>query len=268
MNVRTLSEIPPWEWPRSARKVISDALTDRHAKEEDRVLAAELAGDLVVINDDLADVLLGIVEDGSEPEELRARAAISFGPALDEADLQGFDEGDLEISQKAFNRIQASLKKLVEDAQAPKEVRRRALEASVRAPQDWHESAVRTAFETGDREWVLTAVFAMRWIRGFDDQILASLNSTDPETHMEAVSAAGENELDAAWPHVRALVENARTTPKPLLLAAIEAAGSIRPHEAVPLLRDLAESRDQEIADAAEEAIMMARARPDEDSVG
>jgi hypothetical protein len=267
MNVKTLSEIPPWEWPKNAAKILRDALTNRRTAEDDRVTAAELAGDLVVMNDDLAGILLSIVEDSNESEQLRARAAISFGPILDQTDIEGFDEDDEEtqITEKTFNRIQSSLQKLEQDERVPKEVRRRVLEASVRAPQDWHQSAVRAALDTSDPEWVLTAVFAMRWIRGFDQEIVQALKSNDPESHFEAVSAAGACELEAAWPHVLELIENARTTPKPLLLAAIEAAGSIRPREAVTVLGDLRDSPDEEIAEAAEEAIVMAEAMPDED---
>jgi hypothetical protein len=265
MNIRTLSDIPPWEWPENARNVIADALANRQAKEEDRVIAAELAGDLIVMDEDLAGLLLGIVEDSSEPEDLRARGAISFGPILEQSDLErtGEDE-EISLSDEMFERIQETLKQLVEDERVPKEVRRRAMEASVRASQDWHQGAVRTAYDTGDSEWVLTAVFAMRWIRGFDDEVLKSLKSTDPEIHLEAVNAAGAKELDAAWPHVQNLVKDKRT-PKPLLLAAIEASSCIRPSEAVPLLTDLADSSDEEIADAAEEAIMMATARMNAD---
>src|SRR5947209_14731981 len=185
MNVKTLSEIPPWEWPKNARRILRDALTSPHTEEDDRVTAAELAGDLVVMNDDLASILLGIVEDSSQPEQLRARGAISFGPILEQADIEGFDGDpeDMPISEKVFDRIQAALQKLAQDERVSKEVRRRVLEASVRAPQDWHSAAVRTAFDTGDPEWMLTAVFAMRWIRGFDQEILQSLKNPDPEIH-------------------------------------------------------------------------------------
>src|SRR5882672_1145678 len=127
MNVRTLSEIPPWEWPKSARKILRDALTNRQSPEADRVTAAELAGDLVVMNDDLAAILLRIVEDSSAPEQLRARGAISFGPVLEQAYIEGFEEGDLEsipISENTFDQIQSSLKRLSEDEGVPKEVRR------------------------------------------------------------------------------------------------------------------------------------------------
>ncbi len=85
------------------------------------------------------------------------------------------------------------------------------------------------------------------------------MDSPDPRIPDEAVNAAGTWELDAAWPRVVALVK-ASTTPKHLLLAAIEAVGNIRPQEAEGILLDLADSCDKEIAEAAGEAIAMARA--------
>ena len=73
----------------------------------------------------------------------------------------------------------------------------------------------------------------------------------------EAVNAAGNWEVDAAWPHVSALL-TAPVTDKALLLAAIEAAAAIRPQEAEPLLAELTDSDDTDISDAADNAIMMA----------
>ena len=124
----------------------------------------------------------------------------------------------------------------------------------MRAPETWHQNAIRDAYSSGDKEWMLTAVFSMRWVRGFDDQILEALKSADPEIHYEAVKAAGNWELDAAWSHIVELVKDAHT-PKPLLLAAIGAVASIRPAEAREILADLADSDDEEIAEAAEEAM-------------
>ena len=77
------------------------------------------------------------------------------------------------------------------DASAPKDVRRRALEGSVRGPQTWHRDAIRAAFASADDAWKLTAVFCMRFVMGFDDQALEALNSTNPAIHYEAVVAAG-----------------------------------------------------------------------------
>ena len=118
------------------------------------------------------------------------------------------------------------------------------------------------AYFSGDKDWMLTAVFSMRWVRGFDNQILEALKSTDPEIHYQAVDAAGNWELDAAWPHIVALLNDAGT-PKPLLLAAIGAASGIRPQEAGEILIDLAASDDIEIAEAADEAIAMSEPMSD-----
>ena len=104
---------------------------------------------------------------------------------------------------------------------------------------------------------MLTAVFAMRWVRGFDDQILEALKSADPKIHYEAVRAAGTWGVAEAWSHVLALV-NDSCTEKTLLLSAISAVGTIRPAEAREILKDFADSDDEDIAEAADEAIFMA----------
>jgi hypothetical protein len=229
------------------------------------LVAAELAGDFTVINDDLADSLLAVVRSADEPEQLRAKAAISLGPVLEQAETDRFeDPDDVPITELTFRNIQDSLNKIYLDNSTPKEVRRRILEASVRAPQTWHQNAIRDAYSGGDEEWMLTAVFSMRWVRGFEDQILAALKSADPEIQYEAVQAAGNWELDAAWSHMVELVNDAHT-PKPLLLAAIGAVGSIRPAEAGNILVDLADSEDEEIAEAADEAMAEAEAASDEE---
>jgi len=263
MDLKTLIDMPPWDWPRDAGELFQKVLTDSQAPKSDRLVAAELAGDLTVINDDLADTLMAIIGNADEPGKLCARAAISLGAILEQADTDGFeDPDDVPISERRFRNIQDTLHRLYLDDSNPKEVRRRILEASVRAPMDWHQNAIRAAYFSGDKEWMLTAVFSMRWVRGFDNQILDALKSDDSEIRYEAISAAGNWELDAAWPSVVALLNDA-DTPKPLLLAAIGAAASIRPTEAAEILIDLAASDDEEIAAAADEAIAMSEPIPD-----
>jgi hypothetical protein len=265
MDLKILQDTPPWDWPRNAGERFQEILRDQRASDSDRLVAAELAGDLTVINDELADSLTAIIGSRNEPEQLRAKAAIALGPALEQAETDGFEDPDeVPITQRKFRSIQASLQKLHFDNSIPKEVRRRILEASVRAPESWHPNAIRAAYSSGDKDWMLTAVFSMRWVAGFDDQILESLKNADPEIHYEAVEAAGNWGLDAAWPHLVALVQDARS-PKPLLIAAIGAIASLRPAEAPGILVDLADSDDEEIAEAAEEAIGMAEAGLDEE---
>jgi HEAT repeats len=265
MDLKDYLDTPPWDWPTDAAKTFLRILADQRARKSDRVAAAELAGDFTVINNELADMLLRIAGDADEPEQLRARAAISLGPVLEQADIDGFDDpDDVPITEATFHKIQDSLEKVYRDKSTPKEVRRRILEASVRAPQAWHHDAIRHAYSSGNKEWVLTAVFSMRWVRGFDDQILEALKSEDPEINYQAVIAAGNWELDKAWPYVVEIVNDDHSS-KPLLLAAIGALSSIRPAEARDILEDLAESDDEEIADAVTEAMAMAEDPPGED---
>ena len=259
MDLKIIEALPPWEWPDGAREMFLEALRDPQADDSDRLIAAELAGDYTVVDDKLAEALLSLGRNGDEPVQLRARAAISFGPALEVAD-EGTFEGDPEelISDDTFAKIKRVLQGLYMDTDVPKEVRRRVLEASVRAPQDWHQPAISSAYDNGDPEWNLTAVFCMRWVEGFDDQILEALESKDDEIHFEAVRAAGNWELDEAWPHILNLVRS-QDTEKLLLLAAIEAVANVRPGEAGEVLFNLTRSSDEDIVEAAEEAIEMAQ---------
>lgn len=265
MDLRTLKETPPWDWPDSTGKALLDILRDERATESDLLLASELAGDFTVIDDALADALLVILRSDNASEQVRGQAAISLGPVLEHADTEGFEAADqLPITQSMFHRLQKSLHDLYLDAEVPGEVRRRILEASARAPQAWHQDAVRAAFSAADEAWRLTAVFCMRFVRGFDEEILEALEDTNPDIHYEAVLAAGNWEVDAAWPHVAALVTS-RETEKPLLLAAIEAIASIRPDEAGEILHDLADSDDEDIVAAVDEAMAVAAGPSDED---
>lgn len=266
MNLKMLQDIPPWNWPEGAGRMLQEILHDNEADASDRLLAAELAGDFTVISDELLDILLSIVRSSKESEKLRARAVISLGPALEYADEDIFDEDfdEVPISEEMFNKIQESLHRLYRDAGVPKAVRRRILEASVRAPQDWHRDAVRAAYLSPDEDWKLTAVFCMGYINGFDDQILDALGSENPDIHYEAVCAAGNCELDAAWPHIAAVLDSSETD-KPLLLAAIEAAGNIRPQEAAEYLLALTQTDDEDIVEAAYDAMAMAEALLDDE---
>jgi uncharacterized protein (UPF0147 family) len=258
MKLKTFLDTPPWEWPEDADKIFLEVLRNDQSDESERLLAVELAGDSTVINDELADELIVIVSDDKESDSLRAKAAISLGPALEYAFVDGFEDfDDVPISEAKFHEIQETLSKLYSDTDVPKEVRRRILEASVRAPQNWHPNAIREAYASADESWRLTAVFCMRFVRGFDEQILEALDTENQDIHYEAVCAAGNWEVDAAWSHIEALI-TAEDTHKYLLMAAIEAVASIRPQQAAEILLDLSQSEDEDIAEAAYEAMVMA----------
>jgi HEAT repeat protein len=104
----------------------------------------------------------------------------------------------------------------------------------------------------------------MRFVRGFNDQVLEALESENQDIHYEAVCAAGNWGLDAAWPHIVGLLAKDETD-KSLRLAAIEAIANIRPQEAAGILVDFTESDDEDIVDAAYEAMALAGGIPDDE---
>lgn len=113
MDLKALQDTPPWDWPSDAGKKFQEILIDRQADETDRLIAAECAGDLVVINDDLADALTAITSSPDESGQLRATGAIALGPVLELAETDGFeDPDDVPISQRAFDNIRDLLQKL------------------------------------------------------------------------------------------------------------------------------------------------------------
>ncbi len=265
MDLKVLEETPPWEWPQGTDKMLLEILRDNQTDKADLLLAAGLAGDYTVINDELVAALLSILRNGEESEAIRAKAVISLGPILETAYIDEFEDPEaVPISEETFHGIQTALHELYMDRDIPMEVRRRILEGSVRAPQAWHTEAIRDAYSGGDELWRLTAVFCMRYVRGFDTQILEALESENEEIHYEAVCAAGTWEMDAAWSHIAALATSALTD-KWLRLAAIEGVASIRPEEAAGILSELSQSRDEDIVEAAYEAMTMCGLFPDED---
>jgi len=255
LNLDDLNEIPPWEWPEDAASLVIDTLVNRNASGESRLLATDLAGNLVILNEEIAEVLLKIIKSKDENPELRSQAAISLGPGLEEADFADYsDPDDTPAFSKSFVRkIQGTLRDLYFDTAVEREVRRAALEASVRNPQEWHDAAIKNAYASGDADWRLTAVFCMRFVKGFEGQILESLKSTDTEIHYNAIEAAGNWELDAAWPHMAKLIKSAKTE-KSILIAAISAAACIRPQE-TDIIEPLVDSYDEDISEAAMDAL-------------
>jgi HEAT repeat protein len=255
LKLEDLNEIPPWEWPEDAASLVIDTLVDRSASGDSRLLASELAGNLVILNEEIAEVLLGIIRSNDESPDLRSQAAISLGPGLEEADFADYSDPDdtPAFSATLLEKIQETLRDLYSNPTVEKDVRRSALEASVRNPQDWHADAIKSAFTSNDSDWRLTAVFCMRFVQGFEDQILDSLKSQDPEIHYNAIEAAGNWELDEAWPHIAKLIKSSKTE-KPILIAAISAAACIRPHE-TDIIEPLVDSYDEDISEAAMDAL-------------
>lgn len=259
MDIKTIESIPPWNWPPETAQILLQALHDKGLNAEERLAAASMAGDPVVVCDELAEGLLKVLHDDGEAEALRGAAAIALGPVLEEMDEEGdfLIPGDAPpLSVDMFRRAKEELRAVHGNEGLPKYVRRCALEAAVRAPEEWHEDAIRAAYSSGDEEWRLAAVFCMACVPGFDTEILEALESANPDIHYQAVVAAGAREVKGAARHVLALLESAQQD-KPLLLAAIESAGAICCDEASGAFEKLLMCDDEDVVEAVHETLAL-----------
>ena len=219
MDLDVFNVIPPWDWPEDAGEVFLEIMRDRQADPAKRLMAVELASDYVVISDENCIALLTIMLDEDEPVEIRAAAASSLGTTIEEGDLMGFDDPeDAPIAEDLFIKTQKVLRAIYMDTDKPGLLRRRALESSSRAPQEWHREAVSAAYKGDDADWRLTAVFCMGYQAGFEKQILEAMRNGDALLAREAVMAADQLELDAAWPVLVSLIDS-KGTGKELLIA-------------------------------------------------
>jgi hypothetical protein len=82
MNLEALKDTPPWEWSQGAAKKLLEILRNRGGSRTERKLAAELAGDFTIIDDEIASALLSVVRSSDETEDMRNTAAVALGPAL------------------------------------------------------------------------------------------------------------------------------------------------------------------------------------------
>ena len=159
------------------------------------------------------------------------------------------------MPEEKFQSIKKELQKLYTDANVPEIVRRKILEASSRAPEAWHQNATRAAYASGDPDWRLSAVYAMRSVDGFEAQIIESLGSDNPAVRYEAIMAAGNWQLEAAWPKITEILTSKNLAGN-LMITAIEAvfaiSNDLHDEEAIKILSDLAnEYHDKKVADSA-----------------
>ncbi len=253
-----LEEFEDWQWPPHAGRLIKEALANSEAPLPDRLSAVKLGGSLVVFDDEMCDLLLAVLEERKNPEQLRASAAISLGPALATADDMNFGEfGETPLDNERYEIVQTVLHQLVDNQEEPTILRRRALEASIRSPEDWHAGSIAWAYQQDEPEWKVTAIFAMGWVRGFRKEILESLTHPNPEVSREAVRAASNWGFNEALKPLRDIAFSTRAT-RDERLAAIEGAANIASPEALEMLRELMEDDDEEISEVAHFALQEA----------
>ena len=211
------------------------------------------------MDDETAQALLEIAASDAG-EEARDRAIVALGPVIEECGDE-YMEGAIDfgpemeppVSRETFASIVARIRGLYSDEKQPKLLRRRAFEVLIRDPQPWHREAIQEPFASADDDWRRTAVFAMGHITGFEREIAATVETAEEPLLFEAVRAAGQMEVSAAAPRIRALAKSGDAD-LDTRITAIYALPHVDP-DSFELLESLEQSRNRDIAEAAGEAV-------------
>ncbi len=229
---------------------------------DERVRFATLADISDEVDDEIAGEMERLLRE-DESDDVRARAAIAFGPTLELCSYELDDEGrlpppggydDAPLTQEAYDRLTETLRRVFMDGANPELVRRRVLEGAVRSPQPWHEKAAAAAFRSDEEPWRITAVFCMGYLGGFDDEIATAFESGSELVRFEAIRAAGNRGIKRLAGRLLALAEDPAADLDERL-AAIEALPNMEHPGTFELMDELCADPDEGIARAAEEAL-------------
>lgn len=145
--------------------------------------------------------LINILQKDLE-SEVRAAAATALGKFIYLGEIE-------EISEENLHLVEAALMKVMKSQEAAL-VRRRALESLGFSGRKEVKRMLRTAYETGEKDWMVSALYGMG--RSADTSwepiVLRQIRSDDPEIQMEAIRASGELELPSARRLLLGLLEN------------------------------------------------------------
>lgn len=229
----------------------------------------------MMMDDEIARAFLDVIVSDAG-EEIVADTIIGLGPIIEEAGLDFDDDTDEDtddefdnefgpgISPEMFRTILREIRALYDETSKPKLVRRRAFEVLVRDSEEWQAQEIRKHLASDDRDWTMTAVFAMGHVPGFDREIAGFVESAQGDLLFEAVRAAAHMEVTEVAIRVRELAQ--RAGDRDIRLAAIDALPHVDP-KCRELLEKLARSKDGEVAETASAALdeLSIWSRDDED---
>lgn len=183
-------------------------------------------------------------------EEVRAAAATALGKYIYLGELE-------EIPQSTYRLLEDELLQVISSTEKPS-VRQKALEAISFSAREEAIELIRTAYESGDHNWLISALLAMgrsgddRW----EETVLSHLQDEDSELRFEAVRAAGELSLAAArQPLLEMLTEEGlEEDTRFAVIWSLSEIGGRGVREVLEALRD--SSEDEEMTDFLEEAFV------------
>jgi HEAT repeat protein len=150
---------------------------------------------------DLIPDLLVILNEDSQPE-VRAAAATALGRYVYLGELE-------EISPEKLKMVEDQLLEAANSAPSTL-VRRKALEALGYSSREEVDALIETAYATGNKEWIASALFAMGRSANemWEPKVLEMLENNLPTIRLEAARAAGELEIHQALSPLIDLLED------------------------------------------------------------
>ena len=225
--------------------------------EDDDVRAESVRGLWENETRELVDPLIDLLEH-DKSAEVRREAALALGRFMllaAEGRLQG----------RYFERVEAALRRVVEDRNEIQEVRSRALEAAGAYDTAWVRQAVREAYESGEPALKVSAVHAMgrsaepRWL----PLVTRELSSEDAEMRYEAATATGMIGDEASVPNLLPLLLDEDEEVREAAVLALGEIGGKAAKDALMLMLDSSSKATREAAAAA-----LADIEFDEDPLG
>lgn len=213
--------------------------------------------DGIILDDEEYRSVFDLARDRTASEDVRARAAISLGPALELWEMERDDPFPMEgeeftLDPKLAEEIHAGLLAIVRDEEEPKLVRRRALEAAVRCISDEHDRLIRRFWIDPDPEWRLTAIFAMGEYTFYEKDILAAVENDElaPVLRAEAFRSAAKLDLKKISRLAKKIAGDA-SQPEELRAGALKAYASLAPIKSQDLLERIAEEEEGDLQELA-----------------
>lgn len=194
---------------------------------------------------DLIDSLIALMENEKNPA-VRAEAALALGRFVLLAEIG-------RLRERHFERVEAALRRVIENKKESREVRGRAIESIGAYDSAWVRQAIQNAYESGEESLKVSAVHAMgrsaesRWL----PLLVHELGNDDAEIRFEAAVAIGQVAEESAIPHLVPLLTDDDEEVRSAAVSALGEIGGERAKSALMEMLDSASSATREAAAAA-----------------
>ncbi len=195
---------------------------------------------------DLPDIFLNLLKTDIEPE-VRAAAATALGKYVYLGEIE-------ELSALKLSQVEEALLQATTGAEELL-VRRRSLEALGYSSRDEVPPLIEAAYNNGERDWLVSALFAMGRSAQevWQPKVLNMLENNQPAVRAEAARAAGELEIDEALPQLIDLLDDPNDNVRAACIWSLSQIGGEGVREILENLYD--ETDDEKEADFIDDAL-------------